>query len=155
MRRGIIMKEARTTKLFQELESLSKSNHAYQSFLSAHQTEQQYTSLHDFLTAYLAAHPDITTPDIIFRSNLNQNYVYPILNGTRLHPSKYKLIALCIAARMNIKETQRALMLAGCTELHPKINADAGIILCINDGCDTVMEVEDFLIENGVEDPFV
>lgn len=148
------MKESRTTNLFQELRNLPKDNHAYQNFLSSRQAERQYTSLYEFLTTYLATHPDITIPSIVFRSNLSPNYVYPILNGKRLHPSKYKLVALCIGAHMNIKKTQRALMLAGCTELHPKIDADAGIILCINNDCDTVMEVEAFLEESGVRSPF-
>lgn len=148
------MEDARTTKLFQELDLLSKDNQSYQTFLHNREEETHYASLSDFLNAYFASHPDLTTPDIIFHSNLNQNYVYPILNGTRPHPSKYKLVALCIGAHMDIKSTQRALTLAGCSELYPKIPADAGIILCINNGCKSVTEVEEFLLENGVASPF-
>ena len=55
---------------------------------------------------------------------------------------------------MNLKETQKALSLAGCSELHPKIPADAGIIVCINRKCKNVTEVNIFLAENGVESPF-
>ncbi len=148
------MEDARTTKLFQELDLLSKDNQSYQTFLHNRKEETHYASLSDFLNVYFASHPDLTTPDIIFHSNLNQNYVYPILNGTRPHPSKYKLVALCIGAHMDIKSTQRALTLAGCSELYPKIPADAGIILCINNGCKSVTEVEEFLLENGVASPF-
>lgn len=149
-----LMKEIRTTKLFEELNSISKNNQSYQAFLNDRKEEKQYTTLNDFLNDYLAKHPEHTIPDIIFRSNLSQNYVYPILNGNRSHPSKYKLVALCIGACMDLKNTQRALTLAECSELYPKIPADAGIILCINNGCETVMDVESFLIENGVESPF-
>lgn len=148
------MKETRTTILFQELKSVSQNDTAYQRFLHKHRDENNFSSLHDFLTYYLSLNPTITIPDIIFRSNLSQNYVYPILNGKREHPSKYKLTALCIGAQMNLKETQRALTLSGCANLHPKISADAGIIICINNGCNSVMEVEEFLLKNGVASPF-
>lgn len=149
------MKESRTTILFQELEAVSKNDAAYQTFLDKHKDEKNFLSLYDFLTDYLAQNSDITTSEIILHSNLSSNYVYPILNGKREHPSKYKLIALCIGARMNLKETQRALSLAGCASLHPKIPADAGIIICINDGCHSVMEVEEFLLKNNVDSPFI
>ncbi len=147
-------KDTRTTKLFQELETVSKDNKSYQNFMNKHQDEKTYSSLKEFLNEYFAAHSDLTVADIIFRSNLNSNYVYPICNGKREHPSKYKMTAFCIGAHMNLRETQRSLTLAGCCELHPKNPADAGIIICINQGCDTVMEVEEFLLENGVESPF-
>lgn len=148
------MKETRTTKLFEELNSLSNSKDSYQSFLFERQKERQHSSLHEYLTAYLADHPDLTIPNIIFRSNLNQNYVYPILNGIKKHPSKYKLVALCVGMGMDLEETQRALKLAGCAELYPKVDEDAGIILRINNGCHDVPEIEAFLEESGVRNPF-
>lgn len=147
-------KDTRTTILFKELENISKDNNSYQAFLNKHEDEKTYSSLKEYLNDFFAAHSTLTVAQISFRSNLNPNYVYPICNGKREHPSKYKLTAFCIGAHMNLKETQRALTLAGCSELHPKIPADAGIIICINQGCDTVMEVEEFLLENGVESPF-
>ncbi|MCH5337347.1 MAG: hypothetical protein J1E03_01065 [Acetatifactor sp.] len=55
---------------------------------------------------------------------------------------------------MNLKETQKALSLAECSELHPKIPADAGIIVCINQKCKNVTEINLFLAKNGVESPF-
>lgn len=148
------MKETRTTKLFEELNSLSDNKNSYKSYLFERQKERQYSSLYDFLTAYLASHPDLTIPDIILHSNLNQNYVYPIFNGSRKHPSKYKLVALCVGMGMNLEETQHALKLAGCAELYPKIDEDAGIILNINHGCHDVPEIESFLEESGVRNPF-
>lgn len=148
------MKETRTTLLFQKLNSIDNDARAYQAFIDERHKEKQYASLHDFLTSYLATHPNLTTPDIIFHSNLNHNYAYPILNGSRPHPSKYKLVALCIGMGMNLTETQCALRLAGCAELHPKIDEDAGIILHINNNCNHVMEIAGFLEDNGVKNPF-
>lgn len=148
------MSETRTTKLFDELNSLPINKHAYKTFIAERQKERQYTSLCDFFNSYFLAHPELTIPDIIQRSNLNHNYVYAILNGSREHPSKYKLVALCIGAGMNLADTQRALKLADCAELHPKIDEDAGIILYINNGCHSVPEIEDFLEDANVRNPF-
>ncbi|MCI8375928.1 MAG: hypothetical protein HFI29_10920 [Lachnospiraceae bacterium] len=146
-------KETRTTVLFEELEEISSGQKSYQTFLKERKEEKTFTSLRDFINDYFAQHPDITPSVIIEDSNLSKNYVYPICNGTK-NPSKYKLTAFCIGAHMSLRETQKALSLAGCAALHPKVLADAGIIVCINKGCRNVTEVELFLDENGVESPF-
>lgn len=146
-------KETRTSVLFQELEDISQGHKSYQNFLKERNEEKIYTSLKDFINDYFSQHQDITPSAIIHDSNLSKNYVYPICNGTK-NPSKYKLVAFCIGAHMNLKETQKALSLAGCSALHPKIPVDAGIIVCINRKCRNVMEVNLFLDENGVETPF-
>ena len=145
--------ETRTTILFQELEDISLGNKSYQDFLNERKSEKTFTSLKDFLDFYFFQHQEITPSTIIRDSNLSKNYVYPICDGKR-SPTKYKLAAFCIGAHMNLKETQKALSLAGCSELHPKIPADAGIIVCINQNCKNVTEVDLFLAENGVESPF-
>lgn len=146
-------KETRTTTLFQELEDISHGNSSYQTYLNERKGEKAFTSLKDFLDYYFFQHPDITPSVIIRDSNLSKNYVYPICNGKK-NPSKYKLTAFCIGAHMSLKETQKALSLAGCSDLYPKIPADAGIIVCINRKCENVTEVDLFLAENGVESPF-
>ena len=125
-------KESRTTILFQELEEISKGHKSYQNFLNERKKEKIFHSLKDYIDDYLFHHPDISPAVIIRDSNLSKNYVYPICNGTK-HPTKYKLTAFCIGAHMNLKETQRALTLAGCSELHPKIPVDSGIIISIRD----------------------
>ena len=47
-----------------------------------------------------------------------------------------------------------ALSLAGCSELHPKIPADAGIIVCINQKYKNVTDIGLFLNKHGVDSPF-
>ena len=147
-------KESRTTILFQELEEISKGHQSYSTFLNERKSETTYHTLKDFIDDYLFNHPDITPSVIIKDSNLSKNYVYPICNGKK-HPTKYKLTAFCIGAHMSLKETQKALSLAGCSQLHPKIPVDSGIILCINKEYKTVTDVELFLDNNNLEDPFL
>lgn len=145
--------ENRTTFLFQQLEDLSKSHKSYTSFLNSRKTENTYHSLKDFIDDYFFQNPDITPSVIIRDSNLSRNYVYPICNGTK-HPTKYKLVAFCIGAHMNLKETQKALTLAGCSPLYPKIPVDSGIIICINEEYKNVTAVALFLDKNGLDSPF-
>ena len=146
-------KENRTTLLFQELEEISKGHKSYETFLNNQKTENSYHTLKDFMNDYFSQHHDITPTVIIKDSNLSRNYVYPICNGTK-HPTKYKLVAFCIGAHMNLKETQKALTLAGCSQLYPKIPVDSGIIICINREYNNVTKVGLFLDESGLENPF-
>lgn len=145
--------ETHTSLLFQELEDVSQGHKSYQTFLKKLKEEKNFSCLKDYINNYLYQHPEITPPVIIRDSNPSKNYVYPICNGKKT-PSKYKLIAFCIGAHMNLKETQKALSLAGCAELHPKIPADAGIIVCINQKYNNITKVDLFLAENGVASPF-
>lgn len=134
--------EIHTTILFQELNKISKGQKSYTTFLNDRKNENNYQTLKDYMDDYFFSHPNIT-PTIIARdSNLSKNYVYPICNGKK-SPTKYKLVAFCIGAHMSLKETQKALTLAGCSQLHPKIPVDSGIILCINKE-----------YKNGLENPF-
>ena len=148
------MSESRTTHMRQELNDVPMTPTGYRNFLSHHQKDMQLPTLASFFNDYLASHPDLTVPEIIRRSNLSGNYARQIFNGHREHPSKYKLLALCIGAGMDIIETRRALQYAGWPALYDKDKVDAGIIICINHGCNNVADVQVFLIENGVEDPF-
>lgn len=148
------MNESSTTHMHQELCEVPMTPEGYHEFLSNHKKDMQLPTLASFFNEYLATHPDLTVPEIIRRSGLSGNYARQIINGRRPHPSKYKLLALCIGAGMNIVETRRALQYAGCPTLYDKNNIDAGIIICINHGCNNVADVQAFLVDVGEEDPF-
>ncbi|HCT91335.1 MAG TPA: hypothetical protein DF613_08140 [Lachnospiraceae bacterium] len=123
-------KETRTTVLFQELEDISQGHKSYQTFLKELKEEKTFTSLKDFINEYMSQHKDLTIPSIVRDSNLSKNYVYHICDG-RKTPSKYKLTALCIGAHMDLKETQKALSLAGCSRLHQKIPPTPGSLCAL------------------------
>lgn len=146
--------ESRTTHIHQELCDVPMNQDRYKEFLKNHKDAMGSPSLSAFFNEYLGKHPELSVPEIIRRSNLSGDYARQILNGNRSHPSKYKLLALCIGAGMDIIETRRALQYAGCPALYDKDNVDAGIIICINGGCHDVTEVQAFLLEAGEKDPF-
>lgn len=84
------------------------------------------------------------------RSGLEIHYAYQIMSGVR-KPGRDKIICLCIGGGFSLKETNRALLRAGLGSLYPKKFRDAIIILAINRGIHTVLEVNELLSENGEE----
>lgn len=146
--------ESRTTHMHQELCNVPMNKESYQKFLANHEDDMQKSTLSSFFNEFLFEHPELTVPEIIRRSNISADYARQIINGRRPHPSKYKLVALCIGAGMNIIEVRRALQYAGCPALYDKNNVDAGIIICINNGCNNVADVQAFLLDAGEMDPF-
>ena len=109
-----------------------------------------YRDLADYLNRYIAAR-GLAVPAIVEHSLLSRNYAYQILNGTRKNPSRERLIPLCLAMRMSLEDTNRALKLSKAGELYSRIPRDAAIIVCINNGIFDVMQVNDYLVRNGFE----
>lgn len=83
--------------------------------------------------------------DFIYFKNIPL-YIYHI-NILFYHSQKYKLITLCIAMGMSVKETDRALLLANQPKLSPKIQKDAALIICINHKYRSVYKVNEFLMD--------
>lgn len=85
----------------------------------------------------------ITPSQLIKDANLQRNYGYQVLNGSK-NPGRDKVIAICLALSFTLEETQRALTLAKENILYPKIRRDSALIFCINKGL-SVMETNDLL----------
>lgn len=129
------MKEKKTTELLNVLNSINNKD-----------------SLNDYLHKNLTTYANINLPsyferlfkekgikksDVISSSNLSRTYAYQILNGTK-KPSRDKIIQLCIGARLNLEETERALTLGNSGKLYAKNSRDSIIIFAINKGIDVV-----------------
>lgn len=110
-----------------------------------------YESLNDYFNYYMQHHPDIDITTAVKRSNIERGYAYQILNGRKSHPGKYKLAILCICMGMNLKEIQRALTISGSSVLYPKIPMDAALIVCINSGYNSALQINEFLCSNGLD----
>lgn len=85
---------------------------------------------------------------IIRETNLNNSYVYEIFKGDKI-PSRDKLIAITIAMHLSEEETQRALKLAGHSELYPRKKRDAAILFAIKHGFD-IDKTERLLIKHDL-----
>ncbi len=140
----------RTTDLMNELSETSDST-GFKEFLSGHKDMNLYNNLGDFFNDYFKSHANIDITAAIKRSNLDRGYAYQILNGRKTHPSKYKLVILCMCIGMNLKDIQRALTISGCAVLYPKIDLDAALIVCINNEYNSAIQINEFLSQNDLE----
>lgn len=139
-------KDITTTRLSNILKDVHTDRQA-EKFIRQYAGKSPDATLHDYLNSMIAE-KDLKISDLIRRSGLNENYAYPILNG-RKNPARDKVLALCIACGMSIKETNHALKLADKGSLHPKYSRDAYIMICINNGMTDVTEVNLYLDSKG------
>ena len=110
---------------------------------------QQLPSLQDFFSVYIAKH-DLKISQIIKNSGISQSYAHEILNGTKPHPSRDYLLALCLGAHMDLKTTQHALRIAQLGELYAKVPRDAAIMMHINNEKWNLIDINIFLEEHGL-----
>ena len=61
------------------------------------------------------------------------------------------IIRFCIAGHFNWDETNRALKLYGFTELYAKNSRDAVLIVAINNRIYTLYDIDELLLEHGLE----
>lgn len=71
-----------------------------------------YHTLRDYFNFWLAEHPEMIQTQIARNCGLSESYAHELLRGTKTNPGKYTVVQLCIAAHMNLKETNRALEIA-------------------------------------------
>lgn len=87
----------------------------------------------------------LTTPELIEKAQIQRNYAYQILNGTK-NPGRDKVISLCLAMTFSLEETQRALTIAHEAVLYPKNKRDSILIFSINKNL-SVPETNELLFE--------
>ena len=88
---------------------------------------------------------DISPAELIASAQIQRNYGYQILSGTR-NPSRDKVLSICLALGLDLPETQRALTLAQFGQLYPKNRRDSIFIFSINKKL-SVLQVNELLDE--------
>ena len=84
---------------------------------------------------------------LIELSGIERSYYYQIMKGKR-HPSRDKILRLCIGAGLTLRETTRALELSENAPLYPKSRRDIIITVAINQSA-TVIDTNLLLFEYG------
>lgn len=118
-----------TENLFSRLSNV-KSTKELRNFAMAAEEKYSNISFAQYINEQ-AAKSGISAADLIRKAELQRNYGYQILNGTR-NPGRDKVIALGLALNLSLDEVQRALMIAGEGALYPKNSRDSMIIFSIN-----------------------
>lgn len=85
--------------------------------------------------------------DIICQSGLERKYAYQIFNGQK-RPNRDRVLALCLAMRLSLEETQTLLRQTGYSPLYARLKQDSVIIFCLQHTLST-MDANDLLYEMG------
>ncbi|KOR26747.1 helix-turn-helix transcriptional regulator [Clostridium sp. FAM 1755] len=129
------MKNKKTCELLNILNSIEdKSN--LNNYLKKTEANFKTLNFSSYLTNILKE-KNIKKSELIENSNLDRTYAYQILNGSK-NPSRDKILQLCIGAKLNISEIQKALTLGNVGQLYPKDSRDASIIFAINKGLNLI-----------------
>lgn len=87
--------------------------------------------------------------DVLIRANLPQKYGYKLLTGEVHTTNRDKILSICFAMEMNLKQTQRTLKLYGMNELYPKIKRDVLLIVALGQKIYDIDKVNESLINEG------
>ncbi len=103
----------------------------------------------DYFSDYLYK-KNIKASDIVKKCQgyISKSYIYDLLNGKKVNPSRDNVILICLASNMNLKETRRTLELFGHRNLYPKDNRDALIAIFINNNIFDIPIINDSLFEH-------
>lgn len=137
--------EQKTDELHKILESMSLKD--YGNYVTEHDISSR--TIQSYFEDYMKEH-GLTKKDLVKNSMLDRTYGYQILSGLR-KPSRDKILALCLSAKMPFKEIQRALEIAREGILYPKEPRDAAIILCIHNNVYSVSDINMYLDQKGFE----
>ena len=90
-------------------------------------------SFHSFPEYYesLQSVQALGNAELIRRSSLERSYYYQVMKGSR-NPGRDKVLRLCLAAELTLRETTRALELSGNAVLYPRRRRDIIITVAIN-----------------------
>lgn len=136
-----------TTLTTQELLKMLRSTRSVSDLEKYAETLSTNNSFHTFseYLCFILREHNITESTLIRNSQIQRTYAYQILNGIK-NPGRDKVIALCLAAQMNLEETQRSLTLAGLGQLYPRRHRDSILIFALEHQL-SVQQVNELLFE--------
>ena len=123
------MKKKTTTELL----NILANEKNIKNYIKDNKEELEAKALYEELERLLEKYK-LTKAEVIKHSNLQSGYGYQIFNGTKENPSRDKLLALCVAMKINFDEVQKVLTLANCGILYPRHIRDSIIINAVNKG---------------------
>ena len=127
------MKDSTTSNLARILSKIDSTNEMEQ-YLEIPQVADGYKSFAEYFQS-LDAVRKMDRGDLIRNSGLERSYFYQVMKGTR-SPGRDKVLRLCLAAGLNLRETTRALELSGNAVLYARNRRDIILTVAINQMAD-------------------
>lgn len=89
--------------------------------------------------------------DIFLDADIPERYGYKLITGEKHTRQRDIILRLCYAAHLTLEETQKALKLYEMPGLYAKVPRDALIMVAFNERPGSIIEVNSFLKQNGME----
>lgn len=103
----------------------------------------------------LLAEKGLKRQQVLLRANLPQKYGYKLLSGETHTTDRDKLLRICFAMELTLKQTQRVLKLYGMNELYPKDKRDVVLIVALGQRQFDIDRVSEELQAQGMEPLYV
>lgn len=88
---------------------------------------------------------------IFIEADIPERYGYKLLSGEKTTRQRDVILRICYAAHFSVEETQQALKIYQMPLLYPKLPRDALLMIAFNERPGSIIDVNTFLEENGVE----
>lgn len=132
-----------------ELLKILQSKKSYNEFFQEEVGELEFKTTAEYLDM-LRQEKGLSKNVIIKRSNMDRNYAYQILNGTKSNPSRDKILMLAIGMELSLNETRKLLKVSELSDLYVRNPRDSIIMFCI-DKHDSVIATNECLQSFGVD----
>lgn len=119
-----------TTKKLDEILSNIDNESEMKKFMDNPKVTENFNSFLEYFHS-LSKVTKIPDPEMIKRSGIEKSYYYQIMKGTKT-PGRDKILRLCIAAGLTLRETTRALQISKEAILYSKNRRDIIISVAIN-----------------------
>ncbi len=107
-------------------------------------------AFHDFISEIIKS-KNLKKQDVFLAADVSEKYGYKLLSGEKHTKQRDVILRLCYAAELSLEETQKALKLYRMPELYAKIPRDAMIMIAFNERPGSIIDVNSFLKNNGME----
>ncbi len=126
-------KEKSTDQLLNEITQSDE----IQLFLQNNKADLSYPSAAAYLQALLRQ-KHLKTAVLVPTTGLNRNYLYQIISGIKPAPSRPKLLAIALALRLDLEQTQHLLRYGQVGRLYPRDRGDSIVIYALQHGLSVV-----------------
>ena len=127
------MKDSTTSNLARILSKIDSTNEMEQ-YMDIPQVADGFKSFAEYFQS-LDAVKKLDRGELIRNSGLERSYFYQVMKGTR-SPGRDKVLRLCLAAGLNLRETTRALELSGNAVLYARNRRDIILTVAVNQMAD-------------------
>ena len=123
------MDESTTRKLSDVLSNIDNTKDM-EKFMEEPKVTDSFKNFPDYFRS-LDSVQKMESSELIRKSGLERSYYYQVMKGTR-SPGRDKVLRLCLAAGLSLRETTRALELSGNAPLYPKNRRDIILTVSVN-----------------------